>query len=665
MGNKHSRAAKKASRRGGLVDTSSPTFSDALRASVCTETEPTSPASASAACVTDDRFSLTQWKVQYRRLFNDLESREEADLLELTSFLNALHEYMPRKDDVSDHQLSRTLSTVQIDISDMYEGVRLDYPLTRQNAIDLVDGFKRHQPLHREYVMQILFSTLAVLQDKPNVTYLNIAPHPHLTVVGDLHGQLDDLLLIFHENGLPSPTNPYIFNGDLVDRGPRGVECALIIFAFVLLYPDAVHVNRGNHEDKYINVSMGFMKLAVVLDQRILILHGGVPRQHTLRLDELDAIPRSDYEVTKEKPPTGASPSDILQFKQNQIIQDILWSDPMTLGNDWAESRRGAGINYGANHVHKFMAHNKLDWIIRSHECVPQGFAWPYGDKVTLFSASNYCGVANNLGCFMRIPSGANDAKPSFYHDLLERFEAADEAKSHVIPVSSWEHIMDDVLQVKLNWTIVRPLVTSTEPADPQAINYVEFLYRYQVRGLEIEDEHDGGQRVAEDTRKRRRDMFNNMYRYRKRLQALFQVFDQDGNGTINLDELKAGIEILNEHLPVGMKPFTHPEDLMKSLDFTHDNEININEFMECFRIHANLTAQAKWRHAKSKLKIMSALGMLKVVSDAPVVTASDVSFDKDSESISPVVVMRTDGNDDSVVACRVLAVMAQGEYRA
>ncbi|RHZ32831.1 hypothetical protein DYB37_010052, partial [Aphanomyces astaci] len=381
MGNKHSRATKKASRRGGLVDTSSPTFSDALGASACTETEPTSPASASAACVTDDRFSLTQWKVQYRRLFNDLESREEADLLELTSFLNALHEYMPRKDDVSDHQLSRTLSTVQIDISDMYEGVRLDYPLTPQNAIDLVDGFKRHQPLHREYVMQILFSTLAVLQDKPNVTYLNIAPHPHLTVVGDLHGQLDDLLLIFHENGLPSPTNPYIFNGDLVDRGPRGVECALIIFAFVLLYPDAVHVNRGNHEDKYINVSMGFMKLAVVLDQRILILHGGVPRQHTLRLDELDAIPRSEYEVTKEKPPTGASPSDILQFKQNQIIQDILWSDPMTLGNDWAESRRGAGIKYGANHVHKFMAHNKLDWIIRSHECVPQGFAWPYGDK--------------------------------------------------------------------------------------------------------------------------------------------------------------------------------------------------------------------------------------------------------------------------------------------
>ncbi|RLO12039.1 hypothetical protein DYB28_011436 [Aphanomyces astaci] len=119
--------------------------------------------------------------------------------------------------------------------------------------------------------------------------------------------------------------------------------------------------------------------------------------------------------------------------------------------------------------------------------------------------------------------------------------------------------------------------------------------------------------------------MFNNMYRYRKRLQALFQVFDQDGNGTINLDEFKAGIEILNEHLPVGMKPFRHPEDLMKSLDFTKDNQININEFMECFRIHANLTVVAKWRRARTKIRALRALGMLRVIDTPAIVTASDI----------------------------------------
>ncbi|RHY32794.1 hypothetical protein DYB32_002242, partial [Aphanomyces invadans] len=706
--------------------------------------------------------SVGEILAKYRKLalFNDLETREESDLLELTSFLHALHEYMPSRDDnsLSSNQLSMAMSRAQIDISDMYKGIRLDNPLTPQNAIDLVDGFKRHQPLHRDYAMQILFSTLAMLQDKPNNS-----PSPALSCVSrghifdcrtllclrDIHGQLDDLLLIFDANGLPSPTNPYVFNGDLVDRGPRGVECALLVFAFMLVYPEAVHVNRGNHEDKFINASMGFMKecmakydadvfdtfgyvfswlpvrwLAVVLNKRILIVHGGVPRHHTFRLDEMNAIPRADYDVCrfKTRPKSTSPPLEKAQFKQNQIVQDILWSDPMTTGADWVENRRGAGptfafvsidtcdswrsvgIYYGAHHVHKFMAHNNLDWIIRSHECVPQGFAWPFGDKgtrtcamgrwvapwrchhplsptmqlptstfschrlflsvgmlVTLFSASNYCGVANNLGCFMRIPS-SRDAKPSFYQymataspcvtnlvatnldglcdiicthrsDLLARFDAVDANRTHQISIAAWEEAMEHVLQVKLNWAVVRPLVTSTAAGNPHAIDYVEFLNRYQVRGL---DDDDGD--VADEARQRRRDVFNNMYRYRKRLQALFQVLDQDGNGTITLNELTAGIDILNKHLPPGMKPFTHPEELMNALDLTHDNAININEFMECFRIHANLTSQAKWRRARSKLKIMSALGMLKVVSAAPIVTASDVSFDNPAAADSPLV---------------------------
>ena len=46
----------------------------------------------------------------------------------------------------------------------------------------------------------------------------------------------------------------YLFNGDYVDRGPQGVEVALVIFAYKLLLPKFIFVNRGNHEDRDVNI---------------------------------------------------------------------------------------------------------------------------------------------------------------------------------------------------------------------------------------------------------------------------------------------------------------------------------------------------------------------------------------------------------------------------
>lgn len=53
-----------------------------------------------------------------------------------------------------------------------------------------------------------------------------------MTVVGDIHGQLQDLFSIFTINGIPCPQNHYIFNGDFVDRGPCGAEVLFTLCAF-------------------------------------------------------------------------------------------------------------------------------------------------------------------------------------------------------------------------------------------------------------------------------------------------------------------------------------------------------------------------------------------------------------------------------------------------
>lgn len=39
--------------------------------------------------------------------------------------------------------------------------------------------------------------------------------------------------------------NPYLFNGDIVDRGDFGVECLLTLLLFKLVEPNSVHINRG------------------------------------------------------------------------------------------------------------------------------------------------------------------------------------------------------------------------------------------------------------------------------------------------------------------------------------------------------------------------------------------------------------------------------------
>ena len=87
--------------------------------------------------------------------------------------------------------------------------------------------------------------------------------------MGDLHGQLTDLLYILDATGPPSESNTIIVNGDFVDRGSASLPVTLILFALQLAAPEHVFLNRGNHEEASICYIFGFFKGTTVTELQI------------------------------------------------------------------------------------------------------------------------------------------------------------------------------------------------------------------------------------------------------------------------------------------------------------------------------------------------------------------------------------------------------------
>ncbi|KAF3538706.1 hypothetical protein F2Q69_00021628 [Brassica cretica] len=262
-----------------------------------------------------------------------------------------------------------------------------------------------------------------------------------IKVFGDLHGQFGDLMRLFDEYGFPSTA------GDVTLCRPGATQpgdynFAACIEGKTIEYPENVHLIRGNHEAADINALFGFrleciermgendgiwawtrfnqlfnyLPLAALIENKIICMHGGIGRS----ISSVEQIEKIERPITMDA--------------GSLILMDLLWSDPTE--NDSIEglrpNARGPGlVTFGPDRVTEFCKKNKLQLIIRAHECVMDGFErFAQGQLITLFSATNYCGTANNAGAILVVGRGLVIV-PKLIHPLPPPILSPDNSPEH------------------------------------------------------------------------------------------------------------------------------------------------------------------------------------------------------------------------------------------
>nr|CCC89398.1 putative ser/thr protein phosphatase [Trypanosoma congolense IL3000] len=246
-------------------------------------------------------------------------------------------------------------------ISSHYFPTRSSDPITLEVVTRLIKDLSDHILPPYPAAWRVFTDAMGYLNTMPNVVLLSpplgarvvngrVNQGSKVVVVGDLHGQLADLLHILKECGMPNDSTYYIFNGDFVDRGANGVEILLIIFSLMLAFPKQVTINRGNHECDYMNEEYGFdvevstkydrnvfrliqrcfcaMPLATIIGKKVFVVHGGVPRRKGVRIEDISRIQRF-----RQIPMP-----DYSQPEEDEIFQDLLWSDPLRACRDGART---------------------------------------------------------------------------------------------------------------------------------------------------------------------------------------------------------------------------------------------------------------------------------------------------------------------------------------
>lgn len=355
----------------------------------------------------------------------------------------------------------------------------------------------------------LVLSASKILHKEPNCVRLDdCGPDSSVVVVGDVHGQLHDVLFLLRDAGLPSENRFYVFNGDYVDRGAWGLETFLLLLAWKVFMPHRVYLLRGNHESKYCTSVYGFerevmtkygdkgkhvyrkclgcfegLPLASIIAGCVYTAHGGLFRSVT---------PSNRSKGKKKKKNRRIQPNSFLSLGSldelstarrsvldppweglNLIPGDVLWSDPSMTPGLSLNKERGIGLLWGPDCTQDFLNKFHLKLIIRSHEGpdarekrsslsgMDEGYTIDHvvesGKLVTLFSAPDYPQFQateeryKNKGAYIVLEA------PDFDTPRFHSFEAIT-PRPKVNPYYDFEDVLDSDEELDLASMVVPTL---------------------------------------------------------------------------------------------------------------------------------------------------------------------------------------------------------------
>ncbi|GLT39374.1 hypothetical protein SLA2020_135700 [Shorea laevis] len=323
----------------------------------------------------------------------------------------------------------------------------------------------------------LVLTASKILHKEPNCVRIDdVDSDSVVVVVGDLHGQLHDVLFLLRDAGFPSKNRVFVFNGDYVDRGAWGLETFLLLLAWKVFLPHRVYLLRGNHESKYCTSVYGFEKevlikyadkgkhvyrkclgcfeglpLATIIAGNVYTAHGGLFRSIPATPSKRSKKKNRRISLTPEINPFSLGSLEELSKArrsvldppwegQNLIPGDVLWSDPSMSPGLAPNTERGIGLLWGPDCTEEFLKKFNLQLIIRSHEGpdarekrpgfagMDEGYTIDHtvetGKLITLFSAPDYPQFQatveryNNKGAYVVLKP------PEFNNPEFHSFEA-------------------------------------------------------------------------------------------------------------------------------------------------------------------------------------------------------------------------------------------------